>query len=468
MELKYDHTLLFVDDEKSILSALKRLFRKQPYRIQTAESGQQALDLLGQADTPVSLIISDQRMPGMNGATFLEQSREIAPDAFRFLLTGYSDMDAVVDAVNKGKIHRYLVKPWDDAELMLLVRETLAQVEMKRENIRLTELTQRQNQELAALNQTLEERVEERTWALKCQNKKLQQLNKGLEKSLRESVRLLLTLVESSNPRLGGCMRATGKLARQIAETAGLDAAQQDQVEMAGLVCDIGLLGISDQILEKDERSLSPKEFATYAQHPEIAVLSLASVSGLKAIGDMVAAHHENVDGSGFPHGLAGDDLPIGAKILAVAGDYCMMLHLWPKVVRRMLSVARRYSSQDALDMVEYGDDASVREEIAKNVILEGAGKRYDKGVVRSFLSSIGSDTTLTTIEQMGVGQLRPGVMLVEDLCLKDGRTLLTRGTTLNRDALKIIKDIGERGMIKDLIPVMIPTSVETGGRGGA
>jgi hypothetical protein len=263
-------------------------------------------------------------------------------------------------------------------------------------------------------------------------------------------------------------MRATGKLARQIAEAAGLDAVMQDQAELAGLVCDIGLLGISDKILEKDERSLAPKEFATYAQHPEIAALSFASVSGLKAIGDIVAAHHENVDGTGFPHGKKGEELSIGARILAVAADYCTMLHLWPKVVRRMLGVARRYSSQLALDMVEYGDDASVREEIAKNVILEGAGKRYDQDVVRSFLASIGSDTTLTTIEHLKIGQLRPGVMLVEDLCLKDGRTLLTRGTALNPDALKIIKDIGERGMIREMIPVMIPTTAKTGGRRGA
>lgn len=466
MDKTYDHTLLLVDDETSILRALKRLFRKEGYRILMAESGEQALEMLSDLGEPVSLIISDQRMPGMNGATLLEKSREMVPDAIRFLLTGYSDMDAVVDAVNKGKINKYLAKPWNDSELLMLVREALGQVEMKRENIRLTELTQRQNKELVTLNQTLEERVEERTWALKCQNKKLQQLNKGLEESLMESIRLLLSLVESNNPKLGGCMRATGILAREIAVTAGLDEAMQNQVEMAGLVHDIGLLGMPERIIEKDERSMSSNEFKAYAQHPEIAALSLSSVSGLKVIGELVATHHENVDGSGFPHGIKGRDLSVGAKILAVAADYCMMVHLWPKVVRRMLSVARRYSSQDAMDMVEYGDESTVREEIAKNVIVEGAGKRYDQGVVRHFLASIGSDTTLTSIKHVSYQQLKPGVVLVDDLRLKDGRLLITRGTVLSSDSLDIIKDIGGRGMFEGHISVMTPSEGKADGKG--
>jgi response regulator RpfG family c-di-GMP phosphodiesterase len=463
MDLQNKHTLLLVDDEHGILSALKRLFRKEGLRILTAENGRQGLDTLRQADTPVSLIISDQRMPGMNGATFLAESMTLVPDAMRFLLTGYSDMDAVVDAVNNGKIHRYLVKPWNDAELLLYVREALRQVELKQENLRLTALTQKQNKELLALNHQLEERVEERTWALKTQNKKLKQLNKGLEKSLMDSIRLLLSLVESSNPRLGAHMKATGKLARQIAEAAGLQERLQDQVEMAGLVHDIGLLGMSERILEKDERSMSPKEFDAYAQHPEIAALSLSSVTELEEIGKIVAAHHENVDGSGFPHGIQGKRLNTGARILSIAADYCTMIHLWPKVVRRMISVAGRYTSQDALNLLEYDDEATVREKIAQNVITEGAGKRYDAAFVRHFLTCIGRDPTIKTIQQLPFDQLEAGLVLADDLRMNDGRLLITRGTALNQNALKVIHEIGKRGKIDGMVAVMMPLEKDTG-----
>ncbi len=459
MELKYDHTLLLVDDEASILKALKRLFRREGYKILTAEGGQQALDLLQQADQSVSLIISDQRMPGMNGATFLAQSMALCPDAMRFLLTGYSDMDAVVDAVNKGKINKYLAKPWNDAEILMLVREALSQVELKLENVRLTTLTQRQNQELEDLNKSLEEKVNERTWALKYQNKMLQDMNSGLEKSLMETIRLLLSLVESSNPRLGSYMKAVGQLARQIAATARFDESMQNQVEMAGLVHDIGLLGMPEAILEKDERSMSTDEFDAYTQHPEVAALSLSSVEGLKEISQIVSQHHENLDGSGFPHKAMGDDLSMGARVLAVAADYCTVLHLWPTGVKRLLYVARRYLSHATLSAIEIAEEMVVRKEIAEKIITEGAGKRYDGVMVRHFLKSIGSDTKKKTINQLAFNLLNKGMVLMEDLRLKDGRLLLTRGTTLGDGALQSIQTIGNRGMIEGTIAVMMGSS---------
>ncbi len=112
MPLKYKHKLLLVDDEESIIKALYRIFRREGYEIDTASSGQEGLKALKEASKPFSLIISDQRMPGMTGAQFLEKAKKILPDVMRILLTGYSDMDAIVDAINKGEIHRYLTNPW--------------------------------------------------------------------------------------------------------------------------------------------------------------------------------------------------------------------------------------------------------------------------------------------------------------------------------------------------------------------
>lgn len=462
MELKYDHTLLLVDDEPSILRALTRLFRRDGYRILAAGGGQQALELLEAAEKPVSLIISDQRMPGMNGAAFLARSMDVCPDAMRFLLTGYSDMDAMVDAVNKGNIHKYLAKPWNDAEILLLVREALAQVELKLENIRLTALTRQQNQELADLNKGLEEKVNERTWALKYQNKMLQNMNSGLEKSLMETIRLLLSLVESSNPRLGRYMKAAGQLARRIAVEAGCDETAQNRVEMAGLVHDIGLLGMPEAILEKDERSMTAEEFDAYTQHPEIAALSLSSVEGLKEISRIVGQHHENLDGSGFPQQIMEDDLSTGARILAVAADYCTVLHLWPAGVKRVLYVARRYLSHATLSAVEIAEEMVVRKAIAEKIIIEGAGKRYDGVIVRHFLKSIGSDPVKKPINQLAFNLLKKGMVLMEDLRLKDGRLLLTRGTTLGDGALQSIRTIGDRGMIESAIAVTMGPGFQT------
>jgi len=134
MALKRNHTILLVDDEQSIINALKRLFRKEGYQILTALNGLQGVKVLENCLEPVSLIISDQRMPEMTGSEFLEKAKELFPNAIRFLLTGYSNMDEVIDAVNKGKIHRYITKPWNDDDMRLQVEQGLKQLELIEEN----------------------------------------------------------------------------------------------------------------------------------------------------------------------------------------------------------------------------------------------------------------------------------------------------------------------------------------------
>jgi len=117
-------TLLCVDDELSVLSALKRTLRSRDLTVITATSGAQALEVM--AGVPVDLVISDMRMPGMDGAQLLEHIRHDWPDTVRILLTGYSDASATIRAVNRGQIFRYLQKPWDEQDLAESVREGLA------------------------------------------------------------------------------------------------------------------------------------------------------------------------------------------------------------------------------------------------------------------------------------------------------------------------------------------------------
>jgi response regulator RpfG family c-di-GMP phosphodiesterase len=153
-------TLLLVDDEPSVLSALRRLFRTTGYRVLQATSGKEALLLLG--GEQVDVIISDMRMPEMDGAELLEQVRHRRPTVIRILLTGYADIQSTIAAINGGEIHRYVAKPWDDQDLLLIVRDALERKALETENRQLLLVTQRQNQELQQLNQTLEDRVQAR------------------------------------------------------------------------------------------------------------------------------------------------------------------------------------------------------------------------------------------------------------------------------------------------------------------
>ncbi len=153
-------TLLLVDDEGNIVSALKRLLRTQDFRILTANSGQGGLDVL--ADNPVDVIISDQRMPGMTGVEFLGKAKELYPDTVRIVLSGYTELDSVTDAVNQGAIYKFLTKPWDDEQLLEHIDEAFRHKGMADENRRLNLVVSTANQELAQANRRLEELLQQK------------------------------------------------------------------------------------------------------------------------------------------------------------------------------------------------------------------------------------------------------------------------------------------------------------------
>ena len=128
------YKILIVDDEPANLRTLARLFR-QDYEVLTAESGDDALALLGQHD--VALLITDQRMPGMTGIELLKKTVPLRPRMVRIILTGYTDVDALVEAINCGQVYRYVAKPWDNEELRLTVRRALEHYEISRQGYEL-------------------------------------------------------------------------------------------------------------------------------------------------------------------------------------------------------------------------------------------------------------------------------------------------------------------------------------------
>ena len=178
------HTILFVDDEQSILSALRRVVRRESFKVLTAESGAEALVLLRQHD--VSVIVSDQRMPGMIGAEFLARSKEVAPHAVRLMLTGYSDVETATRAINEGEILRFITKPWDDEDLRTALREAASRYALEERNRQLTIDLTMKTESLEQLTSLLEERVVQRTQELQDALDENLQLNAALELRVRE------------------------------------------------------------------------------------------------------------------------------------------------------------------------------------------------------------------------------------------------------------------------------------------
>jgi len=172
-----ERTLLLVDDEANVLNALMRLLRRDGYRILRAESGLAALDLL--ATNEVGVIVSDQRMPAMNGVEFLRRAKQIHPDTVRMVLSGYTELKSVTDAINEGAVYKFLTKPWDDELLRENIREAFQRYELRTENARLAQNLAAANESLARAKGELEVEVEHSVGVLRVSQEMLELLPVG-------------------------------------------------------------------------------------------------------------------------------------------------------------------------------------------------------------------------------------------------------------------------------------------------
>ncbi len=445
MTLKYKHRLLFVDDEEAITNALRRLFRKDGHEIHTASSGKEGIAKLKGMNKPFSLIISDQRMPEMSGSEFLEKAKQVFPNATRMLLTGYSDMDAIVDAVNRGEIHRYLTKPWNDDDLLLQVRQSLEQYELVLENRRLLKLTKKQNSELEELNNSLEQKVEKRTQEVHEKNKQLSRLNEQLESNLFNTVRAFASLVEMLTPSLAGHGTRVAAISRKIAEDFDVDGEERTQIEMAGLLHDFGKLGFPETLLKHEGHDWSQEQKRLFRKHPERGQAAVQFINNLDHAGILIRCHHEQYDGKGYPDQLAEEEIPFGARVIAVADAYDKIVGL------RMLD--RKTRKKVA------GNNGLSEEMLQKAAILhlkEMAFAQYDPDVVKTFLTRLkekGIDYGRK--KEVFLRGLKSGMVLAGAVHARSGRFLLPKESVLTDDLISKLRRIHE------LEPINEPLLVE-------
>jgi response regulator RpfG family c-di-GMP phosphodiesterase len=407
-------TLLFVDDEASILASLRRLFRPHGYRILIAGSGAEGLDLLEKE--AVDVVVSDMRMPEMDGAQFLEMVRGRWPDVVRILLTGYADIASTIAAINRGEIYRYIAKPWDDNEIVLTVRDALERKRLERENARLDALTKQQNEELKALNASLEQKVAERTAQLRQTLASLEQAHKDLNRGFMTSVRVFSSLLELRGGRLAGHSRRVAEHARATALRMGLGEGDSQDVLLAALLHDIGKIGLPDELLIKSFNALSGQSRAEVMKHPVIGQNILMGIDQLHAAAKLVRHHHENYDGSGYPDQLAGIAIPLGTRILTLVNEYDAL---------QLGTITQR-----PLNATE-----------AAAFLVDNRGKRYDPAVVDTFMQLLAETRKEAFTEvPMRLSQLRPGMILAKDLTHRDGYLLLARGHTLDASVVNELK----------------------------
>lgn len=282
---------LIVDDEPSVRRSLVRMLQSQGFNCFEAASGLEALGVLERiGEAP--LVISDMRMPELDGLGLLEAVRERYPDTSVIMLTGMGETTTAVDCLHKGAAD-FLLKPISVSELQARVARVLEKRALVLQN--------------RFYQQNLERQVHE-------QAQRIQEL-------FLQGVQMLARALEAKDAYTRGHSERVAALARQIALAAGVPPVEADIIAQAGLLHDLGKIGIPEQVLRKPG-PLSAEEWTVMRRHPIVGAQIVAPLEFFADGAIIVRHHHERHDGSGYPDGLRGELIPLGSRIVAVADVY--------------------------------------------------------------------------------------------------------------------------------------------------
>jgi putative nucleotidyltransferase with HDIG domain len=365
--------ILCVDDEPMIREILRETLEQEGHRVTEAENGKVACDLLATQDN-FDLILTDVKMPVMDGFTLMKNLGDLTDEIPVIVITSFGDIDVAVDAIRLGA-YDYVVKPFNISQVALSVRRALERRRLLIENLQ--------------YKKSLEHKVVEKTIDLIRKNKKLEQqakLLEGLLRDLRESYEATLdamvSAIESRDCETKHHCRRVQVYAVMLGQRLGLPPEQLVDISYGALLHDVGKIGVPDSILLKPGK-LTDEEWKVMRSHTEIGYQMISKIKFLKGAADIVQYHHERWDGKGYPHGVAGEDIPLGARIFAVIDTYD--------------AITSKRPYKEALPI------QTARDEIARC-----AGSQFDPQVVEAFLK-ISDDDLMHSRENIEeLSALRP------------------------------------------------------------
>jgi response regulator RpfG family c-di-GMP phosphodiesterase len=289
--------ILIVDDEETIRLALRKFLRSRGYEVEIASSGDQALQIL--AKESYSLMLCDVRMPGMTGVQIVPKARERDQDLAIIMLTAVNDAATATEVLSSGATD-YLMKPVELADLQQAVDRALH----KRAGV----------MEQRRLDKLIREEVALRTAELEREKESLRLMSISIAETL-------INAMEAKDLYLRGHSQRVAELAGELAKELSLEENMREDLRVAGRLHDVGKIGIREAVLNKPGR-LTPEEFEHVQQHVRIGLDILAPLLHIKEPLKYVEHHHERWDGAGYPLGLSGEAIPLGARILCAADTF--------------------------------------------------------------------------------------------------------------------------------------------------
>jgi len=397
-------TILIVDDEPVVLTALKFTLEREGFHVVACNSPLKALTILAERDFAV--IISDQRMPEMLGLDFLVESRRLRPHASRILITAVLALPTIVDAINKGEIFRFVAKPWLREELVATVRNAVQRHDLVTKNEVLQAETQTLNTRLSEANLALENKVRD----LEQQRQRLDTANRSLAESYEHSLELCRRILTTYDPILGGQAKALVEFANQMSATDSFTDTERHALRTAAWLCDLGLIGVPREMLRafrSKTDQLTERERTMMHGHPIYGQTLAALVDNRADVGEVIRAHHERYDGRGFPDGLAGNAIPWPARCLAVAVGFI---------------------------------ESGLTKTAAIDGLLAKSGSHYDPEAVRLFLKVSNLVQLPKQVREIMLHELEPGMVLANGIYSPHGLLLIGEGQSLSPGTISKIR----------------------------
>lgn len=404
--------IVLVDDEQEVLKALFRVFHKH-YQVTPFTRAEDAI--AAAASLHPVVVISDMRMPEMDGATFLGQAKQLWPDAERILLTGFADLERIVSAVNDAGLFAYLSKPWDIPQLEQTVAKAVEVAQLRQIERRLVLQINQQNQQLRQLNSDLESRVEQRTQALLENNNKLKRSMDSQRSLYQKTIELFTEMVDAKLHRPHGFLKKLALLCKALAERADWGKAEAAQVYLAALVHEFGVVLLSDEELSfRHAKELV--QLKKYRNHAELGSKLLNKLPNFSDTAAVIQAQFENMDGSGSPKGCSGFNIPQGARALRLVKDGLQLLEPFKMGISSPL--------QDTLQ-----------------ALTNLAGKNYDPELVSGFCQMLEHrDWPEGTPFPVDSSLLKVGDHVADDVVLPNERTLFAAGHEISSASIEQLK----------------------------
>lgn len=399
--------LLIVDDEPEVLKALERLLKKH-FELHLFDNAEEALLFL--ANTHCHLILSDMKLPLMNGAEFLSHATKLSPLSKKVVLTGHADIDEAKDVVNNANISRYFTKPWQNKALLSGLSELVTLYNEEQKQKRVIHSLKGYNFKLSAAKRDMNNTIENMQVEHSQTNQKNEELFNVNDELIDFSARLINLLVGDDT----GHNYRIAQQARLIAKILNASDEEQEAIYLAGLYYLVGIASLPEELKSLTMEEMSPVQKQQWAASVQISAEILREIKPLIAAADIVQHIYEHFDGTGMPDKLAGDDIPLGARILFVVIRYDRLIQ------------GKMYSYK-------------LNQEEAFIEINSLSNKTFDASVLKAFELLLNNKGTDHFEYAISVNKIVEGMVVSQDVLNHHGQKLIAKDVIISQAMIEAL-----------------------------